>query len=867
MSQTSHDRASDPPLTLWIEGWRVDVSSHRMSRAGTSVRLEPRAVALLVYLAERPGQTVTREELEREVWRGRVVGYDALSRAITKLRKAFGDDPLQPRVIETIPKVGYRLVAEVKRVEPGPSSSEAAEPHPNLERKLTAILYADVAEYSRLTGEDEDGTHRALSSHLDLITATVARYNGQVVHFAGDAILADFAIASDALSCAVAIQHALEIRNRDLAENSKIQFRIGVNLGEVIVDRDDIYGDGVNVAARLESLAEPGGICISGALYDAVGHRLPVDCEFLGEQSVKNITKPVRAYHARLRPDALPPEPGAAPRRAERSRRPLVLAGGLAVVLIVTASGSIWFSRWNAREPVASTSSTPMLASDKPSVAVLPFANLSADPAQEFFADGLTGDLITDLSKVSGLFVIARHSVFAYKDQPKPVPEIAQELGVRFVVEGSIQRAAGRIRINAQLIDASNGVNLWAERYDRKEIDIFALQDRVIEDIVDTLAVKLTDVEKTRLARRRTASLEAYDYYLRAEQHRFHGDEGPAIEFYRQAIALDAAYSDAYAGIALSALELWRWDSTDVMPGAAARRMTYDAASKLLSLDENDPRAYAVLAMVQAIEGRHEEAIQAGLKSVSLDPNDADSHARLARIYMLAGEHAKAESVMKSAFKLNPRPPAYYEGELGIMAFFRHDYEQAQELFQNPDLDYHYGKWLAMAYAELGRIAEARGEMDKIYKPVPFANLAYYRTLFSQFKRKEDLELILGALKKAGVPEWPYGYQPVREHQLDEKSLAEITFGRTWFGHDSRGIPFVQQFTDDGRVVFRGRASLLTGTVRLKDELICIEFPGALLGREECGYVYRNPDSSSGQQIEYVRVALGDIYYFSVKPN
>ena len=865
MDQESRDIASDSATPLWIEGWRVDVSSHRMSRAGQTVRLEPRAVALLVYLAERPGQPVTREELEREVWSGRVVGYDALSRAVTKLRKAFGDDPLNPRVIETIPKVGYRLVAEAKKSGPDASGSDAAESYPGLERKLTAILYADVAEYSRLTGEDEDGTHRALSRHLDLITETVERYNGHVVHFAGDAILADFAIASDALSCAVAIQYALEIRNRDLGDNSKVRFRVGVNLGEVIVDRDDIYGDGVNVAARLQSLAEPGGICISGAVYDAIGHRLPIDFEFLGEQQVKNIAKPVRAYCARLRPQAEPPRPTAAPRRQERSRRPLLMAGGVAVFLMVVAAGSIWFSARNSVEPRPPASTNSMLESDKPSVAVLPFNNLSADPTQEFFADGLTGDLITDLSKVSGLFVIARHSVFAYKGQPKPVPEIAAELGVRFVIEGSIQRVAGRIRINAQLIDASTGVNLWADRYDREEMHVFELHDQVIEDIVNTLAVKLTNTEKIQLAHRRTASLEAYDYYLRAEQRRYEGDEGSAIELYRQAIGLDPEYTDAYAGIALSALELWRWDTTDVMPGAAARRMTYDAASKLLSLDANDPRAYAVLAMVQALDGQHEQAIKTGLKSVSLDPNNADSHARLARIYMLAGDHARAESLMKTAFKLNPKPPKHYDGELGIMAFFRRDYERAEKLLGEPDLEYHYSKWLAMAKAELGKTAEARAQMDKIYKYIPFANLAYYRTLFGHFRRKEDLELLIAALEKAGVPEWPYGYQPLQEHQLDEKSLAGITFGRTWFGHDSRGNPFVQQFTNDGRVAFRGRASLLTGTVKLKGDLLCIEFPGAMLGREECGYVYRNPGEGSEQRIEYVRVALGDIYYFSVK--
>ena len=864
MSEDTHDRNFASKSRLWIAGWEVDISSHRMSRAGDTIKLEPRAVAVLVYLADRPGQAVTREELEREVWRGLVVGYDALSNSVAKLRKAFDDDPKQPRVIETIPKVGYRLVAELGNKPPAPPPSEPAEPNRNLERKLAAIFYADVADYSRLTGEDEEGTHRALSSCLDLITASVQNYNGRVVHFAGDALLADFSTVSDALASAIAVQHELGVRNRDLPNASKVQFRIGVNLGEVIVDRDDIYGDGVNVAARLEGLAEPGGVCVSGAVFDAIGNRLPVDYEFLGEQSVKNIAKPVRAFHARLRAAAVLPQPSAPRRALERSRWSRVTAGGVAMVLLAAVAIAIWLAPWKTE--VAPGLPSSAVTSEKPSVAVLPFINLSADSSQEFFADGLTGDLITDLSKLSGLFVIARHTVFAYKGQPKPITEVAKELGVRFVVEGSVQRAAGRIRINAQLIDASTGANVWADRYDREEMDVFAMQDEVIADIVDTLAVTLTEVEKTRLVRPRTTNLEAYDAYLRAEALRLQFYEGDAIELYREAIALDPDYADAYAGIALSAFEIWRWDSNQIMPTATARRLTYDAASKLLSLDDGDSRAYAVLAMIQSIDGQHVQAIDSARKSVNLDPNNADAHAALARVLITAGEHAEAQAVMKTAFRLNPKPPAYYNGEMGMAAFFRRDFNQAQELFKKAG--YGYGRWLAMAYAEFGRIDEARAEMDKLRESgfVLFGNLAYYRTLYAHFKRGEDLELVLGALKKAGVPEWPYGYQPVAEHQLNEKSLSEITLEHTWLGHNSSGSPFVQQFTNDGRVVFRSRASLLTGTAQIRTDLLCIEFPGALLGREECGYVYRNPEGRVEDQNEYVRVAIGDIYYFSVKP-
>lgn len=681
-----------------VAEWEVEVASHRIRRGDESVRLEPRTMAVLVYLAARAGQVVSREELEQEVWSGRVVGYEALSNTIAKLRRAFGDHPSQPRIVETVPKAGYRLVADVQTI------SEPAFPEP----------------------------------------------------------------------------------------------------------------------ARLGYVHVP----------DAPGKRFP----------------------------------GAHERHAMALRRRLLVLSGLAFLLLAVA-GIAWHIQWNPANPEAPSPH----AAGKPSVAVLPFANLSPDPAQDFFADGLTSDLITDLSRISDLFVIARHSVFAYENPSRPVTEIADELGVRYVVEGSVRRAEGRIRINAQLVDASTGMNLWAKRYERDEMEIFALQDEVIGDIVDTLAVTLTDTERMKIAHRGTDDLEAYDHFLRA-RHRWHscvdvGCEREVIALYRQAISLDPEFVDAYAGIARAALATWRWNSSNIMPGAAARRLAYDAASKVLSLDQDDPRAYTVLASIQAIEGQHEQALESGRSAVRLDPNSADARAALARILTLTGNRAEAHSEMKTALRLNPRPPEWYDVQLGTIAFLDGDYENAlAPLSSAPDY-FETRLWRAMTYAELGRLAEARAEIKPTYADVPFANLAYYRTMFAHFDREQDLEHMLGALAKAGIPEWPYGYEPAEENQIDESELRKITVGHRWSGRDLRGNRFVQQFTDDGRVAFRGRASLLTGGYRLKGKLLCVEYPGTLLGREECGHVYRNPEGTPEQNNEFVRVAVGDIYYFSVSPD
>ena len=343
------------------------------------------------------------------------------------------------------------------------------------ERKLTAILYADVAGYSRLTGQDEEGTHRILSTYLDTISAFIERHKGQVLHFAGDAVLAEFASVVNALTCAAEIQRDLKARNDDVPKERKLEFRIGINLGDVIVDRQEIYGDGVNVAARLESLAEPGGICISRSVLDQVKNKMELGYESLGEQKVKNIAEPVQAYRVILEPKIVGKVVGE--NRARLNRTQSIVAFVLLVFLAVGAR-AIWNAYFHSEEL-----GLPELPA-KPSIAVLPFKNLSGDSTQDYFSDGITEDIITELSREKDLFVIARNSTFAYKGKSVDLRQVAHELGVRYILEGSVRKAGNRVRVTTQLIDGLSGEHVWAEKYDRELDDLFALQDEIVLNIL-----------------------------------------------------------------------------------------------------------------------------------------------------------------------------------------------------------------------------------------------------------------------------------------------------------------------------------------------------------------------------------------------
>ena len=509
-----------------------------------------------------------------------------------------------------------------------------------LPRKLAAILYADVAGYSRLTGEDEEATHRTLSAYLDGISILIEKHGGTVMHFAGDAVLADFASVVNALKCAINIQSDLKVRNRDFSEERKLQFRIGINLGDVIVDRNEIYGDGVNVAARLESLAEPGGICISDMVRQSTEGKFDLGLKDLGEQSVKNIKKPVRAYQ----------------------------------VLLDTAI------------PIKSNSiETPVPAlSDKPSIAVLPFTNLSGDPEQEFFADGLVEDIITTLSKLAGLRVIARNSTFVYKGQAVDIREAAKQLSVRYVLEGSVRKSANRIRITAQLIDADSGSHVWAERYDRAIDDIFAVQDEITLVLATEMQVKLTEGEQARLHYTTTSNVEAWTHWVQGlsyyrtppTKEHFAG----ALACWRRALALDPTSAALNAMIGFMHYVDARFGWWDDRETALAKARSY--VEEALKLDPESPDAHSTSSMILLVQGRFEDAAVHARRAVQLAPGSADATTFACFVLAFAGYPEEAVTHGERARTLSPNYPAYYLGHLGNAYRLAGRFEEAIAAFK-----------------------------------------------------------------------------------------------------------------------------------------------------------------------------------------
>jgi adenylate cyclase len=620
-----------------------------------------------------------------------------------------------------------------------------------LDRKLAAILYADVAGYSRLTGEDEEGTHRRLSAYLDAITTTINGYHGEVLHYAGDAVLADFTTVSDALICAAAIQEDLKVRNQDLPDDRKVQFRIGVNLGEVIADRGEIYGDGVNVAARLEGLAEPGGFCISGTVYDAIGSKLPLEYEFLGEQTVKNIDKPVRAYSARLSSGAALPAP-AVRAKTRRPARHLVITAGAGILLAIGIAVVVWLAPWTLTMERASQEGAALPLPDKPSIAVLPFVNLSADPQQEYFSDGITNDIITDLSKFSSLFVIASNSVFAYKGKAVKIQDVGRDLGVRYVLEGSVQKVADKVRVNAQLIDATTRHHVWAERYDRGLKDLFVVQDDIVQAIVGALAVKVAEVERERVMRKDTDSLEAYDYVLRGRAYLSRitrSDNLEARKMFQRAIELDPNYATAYVGLGRTYRVAVGHGWTEFLNEALQKAQ--DLAEQALRLQDSAD-AHDLLGSIYLVRGRYDLAIQELERAITLNPNDSDSLAGLGSVMLYTGKTNEAVQAIETALRFNPAINTDFLYELGIAYYLQTQYRKAIEIFErgkakNPNYAFIHAV-LAAAYAQVGRPADATREAEMVRRLDPFFEVASFG---SKFRNNQDRERIAEGLRKAGL--------------------------------------------------------------------------------------------------------------------
>jgi TolB-like protein/class 3 adenylate cyclase/predicted Zn-dependent protease len=526
---------------------------------------------------------------------------------------------------------------------------------PDPERHLAAILSADVVGYSRLMARDEEATIRAVTARREEVELRVRQHRGRLSDFTGDNFLAEFASVVQALECAVEIQRAVAVLNADLPPDLKMEFRIGLHLGEIRVQDDRLFGTGVNVAARLESLAEPGGICISGEVHGEVESRLDLGYEDLGARSVKNIPKPVRVYRVRL-DDGRP----GTPKRAGRSWTRRRIATASAASLIVLAAAGLWLS-WPestglVQDP-AGLGDAPVHPPlpDEPSVVVLPFDNMSGDPEQEYFADGITEDLTTDLSRYPRLFVIARNTAFTYKGSPVRIEEVGRELGVRYAVEGSVRKVGDRVRITAQLIDATSGLHLWSERYDRELVDVFALQDEIVTAILDSAGVEIEEEERRRARRKPSEDLSAYDAFMRGQHHlglMTRRSIREARRWFERAIELEPRYADAQAALGLTYLfevqAAW-----DLSPGRLDRAEEH--ARRCLELDPLAPGCHLLLAGAMLIGGNAADAIPHAERALELRPSFWGGHMYLGLARVAEGQPQLGLPAIRRAIRLNPR--------------------------------------------------------------------------------------------------------------------------------------------------------------------------------------------------------------------
>lgn len=577
-------------------------------------------------------------------------------------------------------------------------------------RKLRAILSADVKGYSLLMADDEVHTIETLKKYRSLMSDLIQQHSGRVVDSPGDNLLAEFSSAVDAVDFAVKIQHRLQKENAKFVEGKRLEFRIGINIGDVVHDVNRVYGSGVNIAARIEGIADPGGICISRNTYDHVKDKLDLGFDYLGEHQVKNIEDPVRVY--RVLTDTDTPKP---------------LVG------------------------------EELELPDKPSIAVLPFTNMSGDPSQEYFSDGLTEQIINGLCKVSNLFVIARNSSFAYKGKALSVKHTAKELGVRYILEGSVQRAGNRVRITAQLIDAMTDYHLWSETYDRDLEDIFVLQDEITIKIIDVMQIKLIYGEQARMWSDSTNNIQAYDMNMRGADCFFRinkKDNKQAQYFFKEAISIDEKYAFAYAMLGFTHVLdfLYGWSESPIKSFEEAEKNAY----KAISLNESLDVPHSLMAWIYLFKKCHEEAIKEGERAIELNPNGAEAYACLVLVLNYSDETELAIKLINKALRLNPIPPPHYYFWLGAAYRIEGQYEKAiqylkKAIFDNPDLLTPY-LHLTASYSSFNLTEEAHKAAEEVLRIDPNFSLEYHKNILP-YKNQETLNNYIEALRKAGLPE------------------------------------------------------------------------------------------------------------------
>lgn len=666
-------------------------------------------------------------------------------------------------------------------------------------RKLVAILSADARDYCRHMGEDEAGTVRTIRTYVQILSEWISNHRGRVVDASGDNLLAEFASVVDAVQCAVAIQEQIRLRNADLPEERRIVYRIGIHVGDVIEEEGRIYGEGVNIAARVEQLAEGGAVFVSGTVYDEIRNKFPWGYEYQGEQTVKNITEPIRVYKVLL---------GFTSSQVRRSwlaarhwrgallaAIPVVILAAIAMVLrgaslqhpapaveVVTgiptgppipdpkagspehekpAIGKASAENLRPLSPpgrINPVKSPGIPLPEAPSIAVLPFENLSGDPDQEFFSDGFTDDVITTLSKLPRLFVISKSSTYTYKGKPAKVEQISRDLGVRYVLEGSIQRSGNRLRVNAQLLDGSTGKHLWADRYDRAESEFFKVRDNIILDIASALAGNLTDGDVAKISRRNTGSLEAWEAYQRGRTlyERYNPEDNlRSRELYQKAVALDPEYLSAWQNIG------WTYyiEGRSFLAGEARNRAfakAIEIADKILEMDSSYYGSYFLRAGVYTRLGRHEEAVANGRKAYGIEPNSTNTAAMLAMEQCYAGNPEEAIVLFQKAMRLSPYYRPWYLDGLGLAYHLTGQPDKAIESFmlsakRDPKAVAPHLR-LALIYAEKGREDEMRAEAAEVVRLNPAFSVVAWTKAYN-FKDPKIQTYRKALMSKAGLPE------------------------------------------------------------------------------------------------------------------
>jgi adenylate cyclase len=580
-----------------------------------------------------------------------------------------------------------------------------------IQRRLAAILAADVVGYSRLMERDEASTLAELKARRkEVLEPVVSRHQGRVFKETGDGMLAEFGSAVNAVECAAELQNAMAAANGDVPDDRRIVMRVGINLGDVMVEGSDLYGDGVNVAARIEGLADPGGVALSDTVHEHVRGRIGIDFVDRGRHEVKNIERPVHVW--------------------------------------------AWSPGANADETVTAAAEAQPLLPKKPSIAVLPFENMSGDPEQGYFADGITEDIITDLSKVSGLFVIARNSSFAYKGQAPDVRKVSRELGVRYILEGSVRRAAGRIRINAQMIDGATGGHLWAERYDRDLEDIFAVQDEVTRTIVSALKVKLTPGEEAQRESRAKVDPDAYDLLVRARQTMLQLRPEGAVEARRmleRVLQIDAGLALAYAQLSIIAFADYANQWNGATPSNLERALAL--ARKAIATDDAEPQGYIALALTLSWMRQLDEAERAAERAVALDPNAPDAHAGLGNVRDFQGRHEDAAALHRQAHRLDPQfdMALHFLGR-ALLALGRFDeaetaFKRRLTLAPRSDMTRFY---LACLYGRTGRHEEARRSWREMLEINPGFSVAHLKRALP-YRDPTLLDRMMDGLREAGI--------------------------------------------------------------------------------------------------------------------